>query len=529
VELGDRYYTGQGVRQNYAQAMDWYRKAAAQGNADAQLDIGGMYQRAVGVPQDYRQALLWFQKAADQGSSRAQYRLGQMYSDGQGVPRDYAQARSWYQKAADQGDADAKSSLISLYSKQMAEIVENGGRPEKQLEISNVVAQQAVSDPRTLYTSAVDRLRRTSVITIQGGTGATSIQFAAGTAAAFLAVIRADPTGIWGTETRVILMTKGIWPDWDGQLPPGNVPAQRPCGLDSNPDPGQLPCALKAEMLIAQITGKIPPVQQNAVVANQNAEERQSGIAGLQQQITQLESDAEDADNRAVDLERSGDPIERIGAIHLRNQAKSDRRRAESLRSNLAQLDAQAAAATPSAAPAPPEPVDDPNAILNAGNRQAAAMRAIGDANAQQQQNAARQRQATQQVAANQNSLSSTQNSGQNSNSSTHDTYAPALDASCVHPVWDANSYGWLAFDNACGRKISLLVLLNDNTHFGGSSPGLNILEPGERLNTTTTREAVQAHKGYTMYACPYPMSAVGPDKKLVEEINVSSYRCWRP
>ncbi len=132
-----------------------------------------------------------------------------------------------------------------------------------------------------------------------------------------------------------------------------------------------------------------------------------------------------------------------------------------------------------------------------------------------QQQRVAQQRQAAQKTSS--------------SASSAHDTYAPALDASCVHALWDASSYGWLAFDNDCGQKISLLVLLNDNTHFGVSSPGLSVLEPGKRLNTTTTREAVQAHKGYTMYACPYPMSAVGPDNKLVEETNVSSYRCWRP
>jgi TPR repeat protein len=40
VLIGDLYYFGRGVAQDYAKAMRWYRKAADQGNALAQANIG---------------------------------------------------------------------------------------------------------------------------------------------------------------------------------------------------------------------------------------------------------------------------------------------------------------------------------------------------------------------------------------------------------------------------------------------------------------------------------------------------------
>ncbi len=46
------YNNGEGVPQDYAQAVYWYRKAADQGNADAQLNLGRMYDNGRGVPQD---------------------------------------------------------------------------------------------------------------------------------------------------------------------------------------------------------------------------------------------------------------------------------------------------------------------------------------------------------------------------------------------------------------------------------------------------------------------------------------------
>jgi len=58
---------GLGVRLDYNEAMEWYLKAAKQGNVNAQRNIGGMYQKGHGVEQNYHQAMEWFLKAANQG------------------------------------------------------------------------------------------------------------------------------------------------------------------------------------------------------------------------------------------------------------------------------------------------------------------------------------------------------------------------------------------------------------------------------------------------------------------------------
>ena len=45
-----------------------------------------------GAAQDYAQAAQWYLKAADQSHSLAQFNLGIMYAAGQGVPRDEAKS-----------------------------------------------------------------------------------------------------------------------------------------------------------------------------------------------------------------------------------------------------------------------------------------------------------------------------------------------------------------------------------------------------------------------------------------------------
>ena len=58
------YRTGLGVRQDYAEAVKWYRKAAEQGDADAQNSLGVMYRKGRGVAQDYVRAYAWYDLAA---------------------------------------------------------------------------------------------------------------------------------------------------------------------------------------------------------------------------------------------------------------------------------------------------------------------------------------------------------------------------------------------------------------------------------------------------------------------------------
>jgi uncharacterized protein len=101
--------------QDYTQAADWYRKAAEQGNVEAQFSLGILYGTGQGVPQDDSQAVMLFRKAAEQGLARAQSNLGVAYASGRGIPKDVAEAAAWWRKAAEQGDEQAQFKLGLCY------------------------------------------------------------------------------------------------------------------------------------------------------------------------------------------------------------------------------------------------------------------------------------------------------------------------------------------------------------------------------------------------------------------------------
>ena len=76
---------------------------AEQGDAEAQNNLGAMYYTGQGVRQDYAEAARWYRKAAEQGDVQAQYNLGLMYYNGQGVRQDLHLSKEWFGKACDGG------------------------------------------------------------------------------------------------------------------------------------------------------------------------------------------------------------------------------------------------------------------------------------------------------------------------------------------------------------------------------------------------------------------------------------------
>ncbi|MBT7968233.1 MAG: sel1 repeat family protein, partial [Methylococcales bacterium] len=113
--LGLMYKNGEGVPQDYKEAVKWYRKAAKQGNFEAQYSLGEIYQEGKGIPQDYTESVKWYRLAAEQGYSEAQSNLGDMYRNGQGVSQDYKESDKWYRLAAEQGNFEAQRSLGIMY------------------------------------------------------------------------------------------------------------------------------------------------------------------------------------------------------------------------------------------------------------------------------------------------------------------------------------------------------------------------------------------------------------------------------
>jgi TPR repeat protein len=74
-----------------------------------------------GVPKDDVEAVKWFRKAAEQGEAKAQLNLGIMYGTGNGVPEDYVESYMWLNLAAAQGTEEAKQNKEIISEKMTKE------------------------------------------------------------------------------------------------------------------------------------------------------------------------------------------------------------------------------------------------------------------------------------------------------------------------------------------------------------------------------------------------------------------------
>ena len=113
--LAVAYAFGEGAKQDYKEAFHWYRRAAEQNHIVAQYSIGISYAYGEGIAQNPELAAEWFTKSAEQGYERAQILLGSLYHTGEGVEKDYKKAAFWYRKAADRGNSAAQYNLGTLY------------------------------------------------------------------------------------------------------------------------------------------------------------------------------------------------------------------------------------------------------------------------------------------------------------------------------------------------------------------------------------------------------------------------------
>ncbi len=85
-------------RTTYASSLSFWQPAADGGDPEAQSYLGEIYEKRQGP--DYELAALWYRKAAKQDYARAQVNLAHLYEQGLGVAKDLDAAREWYGKAA---------------------------------------------------------------------------------------------------------------------------------------------------------------------------------------------------------------------------------------------------------------------------------------------------------------------------------------------------------------------------------------------------------------------------------------------
>src|SRR6266478_2781597 len=97
--------------------IEQVKAKAEAGDAESQVEFGRRYDKGKGVPKDQVEAVKWFRKAAEQNLAKAQLNLGLFYFDaGEGVAKDPVEAVKWYRRAVEQNFAGARYNLGICYA-----------------------------------------------------------------------------------------------------------------------------------------------------------------------------------------------------------------------------------------------------------------------------------------------------------------------------------------------------------------------------------------------------------------------------
>lgn len=99
--LGEMYFMGQGVSQDYIKAKKYYKKSIKRGSYRAKNSLGYMYLMGRGAKRNYNKALALFESSSKHGYFTATNNLAFMYQWGYGVVQDYEKARTMYESVAE--------------------------------------------------------------------------------------------------------------------------------------------------------------------------------------------------------------------------------------------------------------------------------------------------------------------------------------------------------------------------------------------------------------------------------------------
>jgi uncharacterized protein len=108
--LGQAYKMGRGVKADLNVALDWYKRAAAQGHLQAADSYGHLlhYQGKIA------ESLPYLRASADRGEARSQYLLGTELFNGTNAPKDWVRAYALMTRASSAGMGPASRSLAQM-------------------------------------------------------------------------------------------------------------------------------------------------------------------------------------------------------------------------------------------------------------------------------------------------------------------------------------------------------------------------------------------------------------------------------
>jgi TPR repeat protein len=98
----------------FPQAVELFRRAAVQGNVDAEYNQGVCLRRGLGVAADAKAAERSYRVAAERNHVSAQLALGDLIAERATTDTEWLEVIHWYRLAADSGNAAAKTRLEEI-------------------------------------------------------------------------------------------------------------------------------------------------------------------------------------------------------------------------------------------------------------------------------------------------------------------------------------------------------------------------------------------------------------------------------
>ncbi|EBA2817540.1 sel1 repeat family protein [Salmonella enterica] len=147
-----------------ARSLQWFRKAAELGQADAQNILGYFYLNGKrGIKRDLQKGVQWYELAAAQGNVDALINLGEIYYSGTQVPLDYARAFEFFERAAKMGKSRALNYLAWMYTN--GQFVDTDCR--KAAELFAQGRTSFADDPHFQVTCEKDRQARAEAVAMR--------------------------------------------------------------------------------------------------------------------------------------------------------------------------------------------------------------------------------------------------------------------------------------------------------------------------------------------------------------------------
>ncbi len=117
--LGDIYYKGKKVKQDYLEAVSYYGKACDGSYIAGCSDLGFMYEKAQGIEEDFSKAAKLYAKACEGNDFKGCHRSGMLYKKGLGgTEQSFLKAKEFFTKACSDGDPRAPQIYEELFGGQ---------------------------------------------------------------------------------------------------------------------------------------------------------------------------------------------------------------------------------------------------------------------------------------------------------------------------------------------------------------------------------------------------------------------------